>query len=304
MSRYSTTICLSVTVFSLFMAPTWAANRIYSVRTDGSELRIEVDSDLFEKGTKYTAPNVSPDGKRLIFDLMSGSNNEYNQSRMIVLDIDGDSKGHLEDLDYGKSPRWSPDGRRITFAVHEGNPKGFEPGVWVMNADGSNPVRVGDGAWPHWTRDGRSLITKNYNASGVYLMKIDIDTQQETPFLPDYEHQWQIHFSPDGKRVLTYYEADDGKHLITINADGDKESIIKLATGKISHLGYSPDGNAIFYTMASEVGGNDIYVAAPNDKSQTKRLNVLPTVFKDQPCWSHDGKRIFFCAPDDVKLDK
>jgi Tol biopolymer transport system component len=112
-----------------------------------------------------------------------------------------------------------------------------------------------------------------------------------------------MHFSPDGKRVLTYYKDDDGKHLIIINADGDKKSLIELATGEIAHIGYSPDGNAIFYTMASEAGGNDIYVAAPNDKSQTKRLNVLPTVFKEQPCWSHDGKRIFFCAPDDVKLD-
>jgi Tol biopolymer transport system component len=153
--------------FYLITAPTWASNRIYSVRTDGSGLRIEVDSGLFEKGTKYTAPNVSPDGRRLVFDLMPTSNNDYNRSRLIVVDLDGDSKGDLEDLDYGKSPRWSPDGKQITFAVHAGNPKEFEPGVWVMNADGTNAVRVGDGAWPHWTRDGQSLGSTTNEVRGA-----------------------------------------------------------------------------------------------------------------------------------------
>jgi TolB protein len=257
-----------------------------------------------DKQTKFTAPNVSPDGNRLLFDLVPSSNGDYDQSRLMVLDIAGESKGSLDDLDYGKSPRWSPDGKRITFAVHPGNPKNFEPGVWVMDADGSNLTRVADGSWPHWSRDGRSLITKNYNAAGVYLIKVDIETKQETPFLPDLNHQWQMHLSPDGERVLAYYKDDDGKHLITIDADGDKKSIVELATGDISHLGYSPDGSAIFYSIANRVGGNDIYVCPPKDKSQAKRLNVLPKVVKEQPCWSHDGKRIFFCAPVDVKLDE
>jgi Tol biopolymer transport system component len=52
------------------------------------------------------------------------------------------------------SARWSPDGKRLAYErTVEGR-----SGIWVSNADGSNPVRLTNGVWdylPIWSPDSK-----------------------------------------------------------------------------------------------------------------------------------------------------
>lgn len=272
-----------------------AGNWILSVKPDGTGLRVEVEPDIEGEFVTYTAPSASPDGKRLIFDATPVTDRDFENCKLLVINVDGDSKGEIESFDYGRSARWSPDGKKIAYAIYGGNPKGDRPGVWVMNTDGSQPKWIGFGRWPQWTPDGKSVITKNYGRAGVYLLKIDLDTNEEKPFLEGYDHIWQIHWSPDAKRVLAFFEDNGTRRLVTIDPDGKKNSIIELATGNITNLGYSPDGTMVCYSNSNDVGGNDLFVASPDGKT-VKNLDVAPAFSKQGVCWLKGENRIVFCS--------
>lgn len=280
-----------------------ATDCIYSVNKDGTDLRVEVDRRRMDQKLKFSAPHHSADGRRLIFDATPFKEQDFDftMTKLYVLDTAGSSKGDLVDLDYGKSGRWSPDGKSIAFSVYDQNPKGFQPGIWVMTAAGTDAKWIADGRWPQWTPDGKSVITKNYGANGIFLLKVDVATLKTEPFVENHRPHWQIHWSPDGKRLLAYLINDDGtRHLVTMNAGGEKDSIVELADGDLMNLGYSPDGACVCYTKRNMTRGNDIFVAPADSSEGTKKLDVLPNIMKEHFCWMSDSQRIIFCAQNDL----
>src|SRR3972149_2153381 len=71
-------------------------------------------------------------------------------------------------------PQWSHDGQSIVFTSdRDGNPE-----IYVMEADGSNPVRLTDApgrdAHPYYSRDGRRIVFQspraNRSDTNIYVM--------------------------------------------------------------------------------------------------------------------------------------
>ncbi len=68
-----------------------------------------------------------------------------------------------------EDPSWSPDGGRIAFASTRADGRNID--IWVMNADGSNPIRLTDHQSPDqdptWAADGQSVFfTSERNGRG------------------------------------------------------------------------------------------------------------------------------------------
>lgn len=74
-------------------------------------------------------------------------------------------------------PQWSHDGKRIVFTSDRDD----DPEIYVMNVDGSNPVRLthspGRDAHPYFSRDGRRIVFQSPRANGqdtnIYVMNSD-----------------------------------------------------------------------------------------------------------------------------------
>jgi dipeptidyl aminopeptidase/acylaminoacyl peptidase len=72
-------------------------------------------------------------------------------------------------------PTWSPDGKRIVFAVHpQGSTTGRDATMWVMNADGSGKRQLTKGAvggdWATWSPDGKQIIYMRYMAEEEFAI--------------------------------------------------------------------------------------------------------------------------------------
>jgi Tol biopolymer transport system component/imidazolonepropionase-like amidohydrolase len=117
----------------------------------GPTTTVEFDTD---EGT-WMSCDVSPDGQRLVFDLLGD---------IYVMPLVG---GRAELLSGGASweaqPRWSPDGKLIAFT----SDRDGGDNIWVMDADGKNRRQVTKETTrllntPAWTPDGQYLVVRKH----------------------------------------------------------------------------------------------------------------------------------------------
>jgi Tol biopolymer transport system component len=140
-------------------------------------------------------PSWSPNGQKIAFDT--------REQNIFVIGADGTD---LEQLTYpdpnfrgSTRPDWSPDGRKIAFVRNLG---GGNTQIWVMNADGSDPVLVMDRAGgPDWSPDGRRIVfTSNRDGnSEIYVMNGDGTDPRRLTDYPgaDVDPEW----SPNGRMI-------------------------------------------------------------------------------------------------------
>ena len=107
----------------------------------------------------------APDGTRLAYCIFSGRGGIWTVQR-----VNGAWQTPVERLDHGFAPQWSPDGRSLSFSTALANGS-----LWVMPADSGAPRQIADttgpravrGDMPSWSATGRSVYTRNADASGI-----------------------------------------------------------------------------------------------------------------------------------------
>lgn len=128
---------------------------------------------------------------------------------------------------------WSPDGSRIAFLREQ---SGNDANLYVMNADGTNQVRL--------TNDAS-------------------------------ERDSGIAWSPDGTHLafIAYHPVGNTTGIHTINVNGSNLSILTTTTGNDSMVAWSPDGTRLsftrsFFDFQSGSFAQSIYVMNPDGSNQ------------------------------------
>jgi Tol biopolymer transport system component len=186
---------------------------------------------------------------------------------------------------------WSPDRSRIVFA----SPSGEGSGVYVMDADGTNRVRLAAGSSPVWSPDGSRIAF--VSADGVTVMNTDgSDTRALTAGV---DPTW----SPDGARLavsrLRCVADICGSDLFVVNADGS--GLRQLVQGSpfdtADDPAWSPDGTRIAFTRrCCFLGGeaNGLYTVGPDSDQFTQPRLLHRGQGVGGPVWAPDGSAIAF----------
>lgn len=200
---------------------------IYVIGADGSNPR-----RLTNDGGPDYSPAWSPDGERIAF-----VSERDGRPAIYTLHVDGTGLARLTTGSASEvDPAWSPDGR-IAFASDRDAASAGTMDLYVVNAAGSNPVRLttGGGTQPAWSRDGRLAYTSP--CSGEYCepsIVVQSGRGRDVPFAVGFgDHpSW----SPDGRKIAYTAFACDPWEGVCMPADVrmarvDGTDFISLASG-------------------------------------------------------------------------
>jgi tol-pal system beta propeller repeat protein TolB len=242
-------------------------DQICIINADGTERKQLTN---FQATAYY--PSLSPDGQRVYF-----ASRQTGTFEIYSIDINGNG---LEQLTNGigslSAPELSPDGGRIIFTDH-GN------GIWVMNADGSDPhpITFKDDIDPTWSPDG-SMIAFASNRSGQRQLYVANANGKKVNQVTDLNNMGgRSSWSPDGTKLVFYRGPVGDRNIYVINIDG---SGLERLTNGGDNLGpsWSPDGQWIAFTSFRD-GNNEIYIVRPDGSNEIRMTNNFISDW--QPRW-------------------
>ncbi|GAA0613922.1 amidohydrolase family protein [Brevundimonas kwangchunensis] len=280
----------------------------------GASRDIPIDTT---RGT-WMALDVSPDGSTLVFDLLGD---------IYVMPVaGGEARAIASGVAWDMQPKWSPDGRHIAFT----SDRGGGDNIWIMDADGSNPVQISDESFrllnqPEWTPDGQFVVARKHFTSARSLGAGELwmyhrtggggvqMTERRTPqkdtgepaFSPDGRY---LYFSDDATPGNTFEYSKDPNTQIYIIRRLDRETgeIEPYVTGPGGSIRPtpSPDGRSLafvrrvryqstLYVMDIESGRETpIFSGLDRDMQETWAIHgVYPAI-----SWTPDNRSIVFWA--------
>jgi len=223
-----------------------------------------------------TNPEVSPDGKKIV----------YQRGRGTLITADIDAGGELSDqkvlLDGWASPggvSWSPDSRWLAYSLSDLN---FNSEIYIHAADGSrDPVNItlhprGDFS-PLWSRDGSKIgFISNRNNGDNDLWFVWL---KEEDWLKTEEDREEGYYFDDQEVKETEEKEEEGEDTeepepVHIDFENIHERLWQVTSlpGSEGNLTISKDGETFYYTAGSPAeSGFDLY-SVKFDRSETKRL--------------------------------
>jgi Tol biopolymer transport system component len=214
-------------------------------------------------------------------------------SRLFVLDLATRQQRRVGPAGawFDEDPVWSPDGRRIAFASTRFQTNNID--IYVMDADGSNAVRLTDHPAndqdPDWAADGQSLFfTSERDGRGeVYrVMLSDRSLHRQTSGI---DRAIMPAASRDGRTLAYAAQTLIQFQIKAIDLVTGKPRDI-AASGGACRPAFSPDSSELAYVVLDREPSRIEAVRG----SSRRTLVADPKLWSYYPAYSPDGRYVAF----------
>jgi len=191
-------------------------------------------------------------------------------------------------------PSFSPDGRRIAYVDFRG---GVNQDIWVMDADGGNPVQMtSDPAidWsPSWFPDNDRIAFQSYRQDRQTIWSISARSGRETLLAePGLSIGWP-QLSPDGKQIAFNSTKSGTINIWVVSVDGGESRQITFDSETMGWPCWSPDGRVIAFQVKR---GEDTHIATMPAEGGAPTQLTLERGQSWPHGWSPDGDKVVFAG--------
>ncbi len=193
-------------------------------------------------------PSWGPEGRRLVvINLVpTGMNAPVELAGLAIWD--GESSIVTLTSEISLYPIWSPNGEYVGFISAEDTSAEdwyARAGIYVVDIDGENRRRIGEGESFHWSPDGEYLLIAK--PDGIYT--VDHNGENRQDLISDETITSFAIWSPDGASIA--FSTEEG--ISVMDPDGGNRRIV---TSEVAYrdICWSPDGTRLAFTTLLDDG--------------------------------------------------
>lgn len=204
------------------------------------------------------APRVSPDGRRIAFQVRRGTDYEIH-----VMDVDGGQRENVSlHPEFDVNPTWSPDGAKLAFM----STRGFElgsigpfPGHIYARTFGSDslqqvtrePLTSSFGP-SDWSPDGGKILIARNDDQGTNVYELDVTTANEVRLTSGEGAKYSATYSRSGDRIAFHIEADGVSQIAILDLRNHEVRVITDGPGLRYSPQWSPDDSWLMFTGSED----------------------------------------------------
>jgi len=252
-------------------------------------------NDLFRLRTVRDV-QVSPDGDWVAFVVGTlDSARDRSNSDLYMVSWDGSRTVQLTFTPDGESsPRWSPDGRYLSFVASRGESRTGGQ-IWLLDRAGGEAQKLTDlkaGVSDYqWSPDSKRIVIVAQDPDSAAQAGGD-SARSRTP-KPIVIDRYQ--FKQDGQGYL----GNRRSHLYLFDVATKKAEQLTSGRHNENNPSWSPDGRLLAFVSErapdpDRVNDANVYVMEARVDAEPKQLTTWPGPDGGRPTWSPDGKRVAY----------